>query len=175
MLQIPGVTQGETARPVCSSLAFDLQLPETLNVLLVEDDELNMLVMKSCLSSGFHERFGTNISVAHEQTAEGALKLIDGKIRCPFDIIVVDQHMEPAGGVMKGAQLVQNINVRPYAQPPLLVLASGNGDNPSERELFLQCGASVVWPKPYPEPAQMVNDIVLHLPACRKTGARVRE
>ena len=139
----------------------DWQIPCKLNVLIVEDDNLNVIVMKTCLATGFRKQFGVEIVVSHATTAEAALKIInEQRQHCPFEIVIIDQHMEPAGGVMKGAQLVHDLNLRPYEQPPVLVLASGNSDNPSERTHFLACGASVVWSKPYPEPADMVDDLV---------------
>ena len=77
--------------------------------------------------------------------------------------------MEPAGGVMKGAQLVHDLYLRPYKQPP--VLASGNSDNLGAQ--FLACGASVVWSKPYPEPADMVDDLVAAMRATSPPTASI--
>ena len=149
----------------------DWQFPNKLDVLIVEDDNLNVIVMKTCLATGFRKRFGVEIIVSHATTAEAALKLInEQQHNCPFDVVIIDQHMEPAGGVMKGAQLVHDLYLRPYKQPPVLVLASGNSDNPSERTQFFACGASVVWSKPYPEPADMVDDLVA---AMRATSPRL--
>ena len=66
---------------------------------------------------------------------------------------------------MKGAQLVDDLNLRPYEQPPVLVLASGNSDNPSERtllfELSLPCAA--VGACPCPTRAELRASILPHI------------
>eukprot|EP00937_MAST-01D_sp_MAST-1D-sp2_P003107 g3107.t1 len=116
-------------------------VPAELRVLLVEDDDLNVLVMKTSLQAGMKSEFGTDVHVTRARTAEAALQLI-GDGACAFDLLVVDQHMEPAGGTMKGSQLVEILSARPCApgsQGPLFCIASGNADSPADVAMF--CGA----------------------------------
>jgi CheY-like chemotaxis protein len=137
-------------------------VPAQLRVLLVEDDDLNVLVMQTSLQAGMKSEFGTDVLVTRAHTAEEALVLV-GDV-CAFDLIVVDQHMEPAGGVMKGSQLVEILGARhcaPGARRPVLCIASGNADvGSAETIAFLTAGASIVWGKPYPGTGRIVADIV---------------
>ena len=135
-------------------------IPAELRVLLVEDDDLNVLVMQTCLQEGMKGEFGAAVHVTRAPTAEAALELIDDV--CAFDLIVVDQHMEPAGGVMKGSQLVQTLSARPCtdgARRPIFCIASGNADGPADVAMFHKVGANIIWPKPYPAKERMASDI----------------
>ena len=125
---------------------------------------------QTCLETGFRDRYGSAVQLSTQRacTAEEALETM-GAYRegsgqtCPFDVLIIDQHMEPAGGAMKGTQLVEVLSKRSYAGPHRLVLAiaSGNADNPSDAAYFRACGASIVWPKPYPRPAAMSQSLAM--------------
>ena len=135
-------------------------VPAKLRVLLVEDDDLNVLVMQTSLQVGMKSEFGTSVDVTRARTAEEALDLLgDANL---YDLIVVDQHMEPAGGVMKGSQLVEILSAKPYVpgtQRPILCIASGNADDEAEANTFKAVGADIIWPKPYPGTVRIVSDI----------------
>ena len=131
-----------------------------LRVLLAEDDDLNVLVMQTSLQVGMKSEFGTAVDVTRARTAEEALDLL-GDANA-YDLIVVDQHMEPAGGVMKGSQLVEILSAKPCVagtQRPILCIASGNADDEAEASTFKAVGADIIWPKPYPGTLRMVSDI----------------
>lgn len=132
----------------------------------MEDDSLNCLVMKTSLEVGFRLAFGIKVDIMTLQTAEDALQLIEDMPVFDFDVVVADQHMEMAGGVMKGSRLIEVLNTRIrtefadiYAsRRPALVIASANTDE-HEKRAYSAGGADIVWPKPYPPNAQMVQDL----------------
>jgi len=168
------------AAAAANSDAVSGSVPSELRVLLVEDDDLNFLVMQSSLAMGFSQAHGTAVKVQHSRTAEEALKLIGDSNECGFDLIVADQHMEMAGGVMKGSELVAVLSARrkgvwrDLAMPPVLAIASGDmGDTEAMSSHEWRggaCGADIFWCKPIPRSSQLVADIVPHLFKNRKSG-----
>ena len=136
-------------------------LPPQMNILIVEDDDLNVLVMQTSLEIGLKDYCGTTAKVTRTRTAEEALSLIGFGEVCPFDLLVIDEHMEPAGGIMKGTRLVEVMTRRKISgRRPILSIASCTSDDPIEFARLRSTGANFVWPKPYPSMAQMMSDIV---------------
>jgi CheY-like chemotaxis protein len=138
----------------------------------VEDDELNCLVMKTSLKAGFGAAGGTNVEVTIVHTAEDALKVIGDAAGIAFDVVVSDQHMDMVGGVLKGSELIERLVARNFAVRPVLAIASANTDE-HETAAYLASGADIVWPKPYPRHALLVNDILQHWKRI-KSGAAAR-
>ena len=132
-----------------------------MRVLVVEDDELNALVMQMFFEQGMRARCGWHVTVHRVPTAEAALRVMGNGTKCPFDLLVIDQHMEPSGGVLKGTDLVREVQGRQYEpQPPLMAMASVLADDVFEAARFRDLGAKIVWSKPYPPDAQLVSDIL---------------
>jgi CheY-like chemotaxis protein len=178
---------GPTQQGGAPQLPRKSALPSQLRVLLVEDDDLIVLVMRASISMGLKKLYGTTAHIQRARTAEEALEMVHasegesgggggggggsgsgsggggdgGGKTCAFDMLVVDQHMEPAGGVMKGAQLVEIMNARPYEalQKPVLVIASGNADTEAGVAEFKAAGAALVWAKPYPKGVQLASEV----------------
>ena len=139
---------------------------QRLRVLIVEDDDLNALVMQTFFEHGVRERCGWHVTVHRVSTGEDALRAVGDGTVCPFDLMVVDQHLEPGGGVMKGSDFVREISRRQYhPQPPLLAMASVSADDEVEAANFRANGVKIIWPKPYPPDAKMVSDILRFAPA----------
>jgi CheY-like chemotaxis protein len=150
-------------------------LKRGMRVLVVEDDDLNVLLMKTTLEVGMREAFGVEAHIQRARTAEEALELVhslsakgpgSAESRHPFDVVITDQHMELAGGVMTGTELVEVLRTMPYglgfayAQNPILVIASGNASADAiEEASSKRAGADIVWSKPYPSQAAMSNNI----------------
>jgi len=151
-------------------------LARGMRVLVVEDDDLNVLLMKTTLEVGMREAFGTTAHIWRARTAEEALEMVHrfsaedpgaAEGRNPFDVVITDQHMELAGGVMTGTELVEVLRTMPcamtgfaHAQGPILVIASGDASADAiEVASSKRAGADVVWSKPYPSQAAMSNDI----------------
>ena len=134
-------------------------VPAELRILIVEDDELNCLVMKTSLEVGFRNVCGTNVHVTTTHTAEDALKAIGDTADSGFDVVVSDQHMEAVGGVLKGSELIERLVARDFDRCPILAIASANTDE-HDNAAYFASGADIVWPKPYPQNAQLAKDIL---------------
>jgi PAS domain S-box-containing protein len=112
-------------------------LKEPLSFLIVDDMKMNRMMLKRRIMKGI----APNCSVREAATGEEAL-VICGKEQ--FDIIVVDQYMEEAGGVMVGTDVVYAM--RRMRIKSIIIGCSGNDLD----EEFREAGADWVWQKPMP-------------------------
>jgi PAS domain S-box-containing protein len=112
-------------------------LEEPLSFLIVDDMKMNRMMLKRRIMKGI----APNCSVREAATGEEAL-VICGKEQ--FDIIVVDQYMEEAGGVMVGTDVVYAM--RRMRIESIIIGCSGNDLD----EEFREAGADWVWQKPMP-------------------------
>ena len=159
--------QPETWRPpalpaAAAAVQLDqasVPIPTGLKVLIVEDDELNCLVMATSLEVGVRLAFGIKVHTTIAHTAEDALTKIGDTDDFEFDMVVSDQHMENVGGEMKGSELIERLAARNYAVRPVLAIASANTDE-AEKATYFASGADIVWPKPYPQNAQLAKDFL---------------
>ena len=145
-------------------------LTKRVRVLIVDDDELNCLIMKQSLEVGFRQTHGVAVESKIVHTAEQALELIDSvcEMQGAFDVIILDQHMETAGGVMKGSELVAILRARKgvpgpqlnalRSNGPVLVMASANTEA-EDNALYRAQGADIVWTKPYPRSDTLVRQL----------------
>jgi len=158
---LPFVEYEAPVTPKAGSMRDLRILPPEFKILIIEDDDLNVLVMQTSLEIGLKDYCGTTARVTRTRTAEEALLLIGYGEVCPFDMLVIDEHMEPAGGVMKGTRLVNIMAGREIlGRRPILAIASCTSDDLTEYARYRESGANIVWTKPYPGMALMVSDIV---------------
>jgi len=158
---LPFVEYEAPVTPKAESMRDLRILPPEFKILIIEDDDLNVLVMQTSLEIGLKDYCGTTARVTRTRTAEEALLLIGYGEVCPFDMLVIDEHMEPAGGVMKGTRLVNIMAGREIlGRRPILAIASCTSDDLTENARYREIGANIVWTKPYPGMALMVSDIV---------------
>jgi signal transduction histidine kinase/CheY-like chemotaxis protein len=138
-------------------------VPSHLRFLLIEDDDLNCMILRTSIEAGFHGLSGATVTTTHAKNAEEALGLLGDGPMCAYDVVVCDQHMETSGGVMKGTEFISALH-KMYCQSraPVVVLASGNTDE-ADIEHYHACGADVVWSKPYPSAPTLVGDVVAQL------------
>ena len=148
-------------------MPFDMMdsVPRHLRFLVIEDDDLNSLIMRTSIETGFRKLLvgAVATTTTHAKNGEEAMRLIGDGSSCAFDVVVCDQHMEASGGEMKGTDLVSALRALKFqSRAPVAVLASGNT---SEAEIvtYRECGADIVWPKPYPSALQIARDIVAQL------------
>lgn len=127
-------------------------------VAIVDDLAMNRkILMRTLLRHAAFRPFGWKATEA--STGEELLRMIREGDET-FDLIVMDQMMEGAGGVLNGNEVLQTIRaeglaaVRPGARP-VLVMSSGNCSD-EDMTLFMSSGADAVWPKPLPAPANMI-------------------
>jgi CheY-like chemotaxis protein len=99
--------------------------------LIVDDDLMNRVIMEAKLKS-----FMPQLRVATAATGEKALECIRQEVQasggttlpraCPYDVIVLDQHMQGGGGVLKGSDVCALITSMGFEPKPLLIACSGN-------------------------------------------------
>ena len=82
------------------------------------------------------------------ETGEAALEVCADK---SFDIIICDQYMEAAGGVLVGTDVI--IAMRRMKIDALIIGCSGNDLD----DLFFDAGADVVWGKPMPNNEKIIE------------------
>jgi signal transduction histidine kinase/DNA-binding NarL/FixJ family response regulator len=145
-----------------------------MSFLLVEDDVMNQMIMKAKLQQlwdggkAYVKGGGDVVHYVVEctavSTAEEALRL-NAAGDFNFDVILMDQHLENAGGVLTGTQATRQLRASGCTKP--IIMCSGNCAEKEKREYF-EAGASCVWPKPYPAVKAMevaLQDAVQDLPA----------
>jgi CheY-like chemotaxis protein len=135
-----------------------------LNVLIVEDDKLNCMIMDTKLRQAMPSAASCSTSITIEvvHTGEAALdKFREGVERSEphafdLDLVLMDEHMESAGGKLKGSETTKLL--REMGMRGVIVACSGNC-LADDRTLYLAAGASHVWPKPYPNAAEIGVDL----------------
>jgi CheY-like chemotaxis protein len=121
-------------------------LDSELSFLIVDDITLNRTMLKRRILKGIAPK-----SIVKEAaTGEEAL-LICGSEK--FDVIVVDQYMDEAGGVMVGTDVV--FAMRRIRIDSIIVGCSGNDID----DQFLEAGADWVWKKPLPSNSVIISQL----------------
>ena len=119
-------------------------IQEPLHILIVDDIRMN----RAMLSRRIEKTIAPNAVIFTADTGETALVLCEDK---KFDIIIQDQFMEEAGGVMLGTDTI--IAMRRNNVSSYIVGCSGN-DLDAE---FYDSGADRVWGKPLPCNADIIR------------------
>ena len=112
-------------------------IEEPLTFLLIDDVKMN----RSMLSRRIKKGIAPNAIITEASTGEEALAICD---TAKFDVIVVDQYMEEAGGVLVGTDVV--FAMRRMKIDSIIVGCSGNDMD----DVFKEAGADWVWGKPMP-------------------------
>ena len=123
--------------PEVGSAESQVVLEEKLSFLLIDDITMNRTMLKRRIRKGI----APNATIKEASTGEEALKICSKE---SFDVIVVDQYMEEAGGVMVGTDVV--FAMRRMRIDSIIIGCSGN----DMEELFREAGADWVWGKPMP-------------------------
>ena len=112
-------------------------IEDSLKILIVDDVKMNRNMLRKRLT-----RFVNPSAVITEAfTGEEAIKVVTGK-ETHWDIIIMDQYMEEAGGVLIGTETV-NI-MREMGVTSIIVGCSGN----DMKDEFLAAGCQLCWGKP---------------------------
>jgi CheY-like chemotaxis protein len=158
-------------------------------IMVVDDELLNRMVLLSKLRQceervrgqlgadrsgleGEPDACRFSMEVVQAEHAEMALVMMHDKIEARqkqgatdvvhVDIVILDEHMESSGGILKGTEAVTHI--RQLAQKhgekqPVVVLSSGNCSQ-ADRQRYTAMGADATWPKPYPTGDLVVESLV---------------
>lgn len=106
-------------------------MQEELSILIVDDIKMNRMMLKRRFQKGI----APNATVSEAATGEEALEIIKSK---SFDIIICDQYMEDAGGVLLGTNTI--VAMRRMGIQSLIIGCSGND---IEKD-FLEAGLTTV-------------------------------
>ena len=117
-----------------------------LHFLIIDDIQMNRRMIKRRLQKSVCPK----CKVSEASTGEEALQLCGLE---KFDIIIVDQYMEEAGGVMVGTDVIYTL--RRMGVDSIIIGCSGNDLD----EEFNDSGADLVWPKPVPPNEDMIRQI----------------
>jgi CheY-like chemotaxis protein len=158
----------------------ETKLLTTVSVLLVEDDLMNQIIMQAKLQElptlkaprdSLCCEETCRIECVTVDTAEKAMELIKNGPDGQFDLVLMDQHLENAGGVLTGIEAVRELRSSGHTHP--IIMCSGNCDA-RDSDGYLSSGASLVWPKPYPPTPKMASDLraLLCQPLSRPTAVR---
>ena len=121
-------------------------ITEPISILVIDDIKMNRTMVKRRILKGI----APNARIREAATGEEAL-LICGTER--FDVMIVDQFMESAGGVMVGTDVV--FAMRRMRIDSVLIGCSGNDIGTQ----FFDAGADMVWQKPMPSNNQIIRDL----------------
>ena len=121
-------------------LVDHLKKCETINVLIVDDDEADVLLIKRSLEQSERHFF-----VHSEPTGEHALTYLDqvgDSSSCP-DVVILDLNMPGKSG----HEVLQQIRLDPrFASLPVVILTTS--ENPTDRELAFEQHAQCFATKP---------------------------
>jgi CheY-like chemotaxis protein len=121
-------------------------IEEPISFLVIDDIKMNRMMLKRRIKKGI----APNSRIVEASTGEEALEIC-GKDK--FDVIIVDQYMEEAGGVMVGTDVV--FAMRRMKIDSVIIGCSGN-DMASQ---FRDAGADWVWQKPMPSNGMIIHDL----------------
>jgi len=121
-------------------------IEEPLSFLLIDDVGMNRTMLSRRIKRGI----APNASITEASTGEEALVVCGNE---KFDVIVVDQYMEEAGGVMVGTDVV--FAMRRMRIDSIIIGCSGNDMD----DLFKEAGADWVWGKPMPSNVTTVKQL----------------
>jgi CheY-like chemotaxis protein len=125
-------------------------LENSLSILIVDDVRVNQLM----LSRRITRHILPNAKITEAWTGEEALKLCETET---FDLIIMDQYMQEAGGILLGTDTV--VAMRRIKIDSIIIGCSGNEMNAS----FTAAGTDWVWLKPVPSNVTMVQQIQVAL------------
>lgn len=107
---------------------------------------MNRMMLKRRILKGI----APNAIIREAATGEEALEIC-GKEK--FDVIVVDQYMEEAGGELVGTDVV--FAMRRMRVTSVIIGCSGNDMGTQ----FFEAGADRVWQKPMPSNSKIIQDL----------------
>lgn len=139
------------ALPVCEApenvvVESTALITAPISILIIDDIEMNRVMLKRRILKGI----APCSRIVEAGTGEQALEIC-GKDK--FDVIVVDQFMEEAGGVMVGTDVV--FAMRRMRIDSVIIGCSGNDMGPQ----FKDAGADWVWQKPMPSNGKIIQDL----------------
>jgi signal transduction histidine kinase/DNA-binding NarL/FixJ family response regulator len=161
------------------SSEFGVSVLHGLQVLLVDDEPLNLMILRAILQQSTdtkHYEISCDTAPSGEEALSMAISAGDGGSgddsdgSCPYDVIVLDQHLGNSGGRLLGTEVSAKLRKTwqtrrpPLRREPVLVICSGNCTQ-ADAVRYRKSGADLVWPKPVPSAPHIVRDLALALRA----------
>ena len=112
-------------------------IDDAITILIVDDIQMNRAMFRRRVKKAI----APNANITEAKTGEEALEICKEK---QFDVIIMDQHMEEAGGVLLGTETV--VELRKNKVDSVIVGCSGNDID----EEFMTAGTNWVMKKPTP-------------------------
>eukprot|EP00531_Pseudo-nitzschia_arenysensis_P000480 CAMPEP_0116153182 /NCGR_PEP_ID=MMETSP0329-20121206/21089_1 /TAXON_ID=697910 /ORGANISM="Pseudo-nitzschia arenysensis, Strain B593" /LENGTH=1038 /DNA_ID=CAMNT_0003650035 /DNA_START=421 /DNA_END=3537 /DNA_ORIENTATION=- len=122
------------------------KIMDPISILVIDDIKMNRTMVKRRILKGI----APNAKIKEAATGEEALQICGTDT---FDVMIVDQYMEGAGGVMVGTDVV--FAMRRMRIDSVLIGCSGNDIGTQ----FFDAGADMVWQKPMPSNDQIIRDL----------------
>ena len=116
----------------------------TYSVLVIDDSVVQRKVTRNLLAGDIGEEFWLVNAV---ENGERAIEYIESTRKVP-DIIIVDQILSTAGGVMLGHEVVAALRKRPQFQEVIIIGCSSFASEASR--CMYEAGCDGVWSKPMP-------------------------
>ena len=129
-----------------------------LRVLVVDDDLMNRTIMKFKLQKS-KPFAGLGVVCEEASTGEDCLSQFHAKMdtgEALWDLIVMDEHLSPDPCQLRGTQVIQLM--RAAGHLGAVLSCSGNCTEADQRS-YVDAGADAVWPKPFPTPEDMMQDL----------------
>jgi len=129
-----------------ADLAEEDPIKEPITILIVDDIRMNRTMLKRRIKKAI----APQSTVSEACTGEEALEICQHE---SFDVVIVDQYMEEAGGIMRGTDTI--IAMKRMGLSSLLIGCSGN-DMDDE---FRSAGTRYVWKKPLPSNSEIIRQL----------------
>jgi len=125
------------SEPTAAKQEEDGPIDEPFSILIIDDINMNRVMLKKRILKSI----APNSTVSEASTGEEAITRCESE---SFDVLIVDQYMESAGGVLLGTDVIEAM--RRSGITSFIIGCSGN-DLDSK---FISAGADLVWGKPCP-------------------------
>jgi PAS domain S-box-containing protein len=139
---------------IVKKAAPEAMIDEQITFLLIDDVRMNRTMFRRRINKGI----APNAVITEASTGEEALEICKNKT---FDFIIVDQHMEEAGGLLLGTETVVTMRQRKIAS--FIIGCSGN----DIEDEFMAAGSDWAIAKPTPP-----NNVILKQLRCFLTKRR---
>ena len=141
-------------RKTLEQLKLDEQKNHALSVLIVDDSVIQRKLSQKVLGGMIDEVMWM---VECAENGERAMQLVQTSPRRP-DVIIIDQNMEPGGGLMLGHQVVELLRKDKAFDNVVIIGCTGMAEE--ARQDLLLAGCDAVWSKPMPSREEAQAQIV---------------
>jgi len=127
-----------------------------LKVLIVDDSEINLKLLKRRFATGPFQELGWDVETA--RTGEAAVELFGKPGRAAIDLIVMDENMAEAGGILLGTDATALIRKMKRGENVIVIGCTGNCGF-EHREKSKRSGQNFFWSKPVPTSEALLEKV----------------